>query len=86
MKYQDAVELLIAGKYVTRPTWNESNGYLVFLPGLTHFLHVTTQPKPAVVPWAADVENSSVNDWEQIFPAFPEFPEILGSSVTEDAA
>lgn len=69
MKYQEAVELLVAGKYVTRPSWNDTNGYLVFLPGLTHFLHVTTQPKPTVVPWAADIESSSSADWEAIDPS-----------------
>lgn len=76
MKYQEAVDLLIAGKYVTRPAWKDSNGYLVFLPGLTHFLQVTTQPKSNVVPWAADIESSSANDWIEINPAVQAVEEV----------
>lgn len=80
MKYQEAVSLLISGKYVTRPAWKDSTGYLVFLPGLTHFLLVTTQPKSNVVPWAADIESSSAEDWVEINPA------IQVESVQDDAA
>lgn len=69
MRYEEAVGDLIKGLYVTRPSWKEEAGYLVRIPGITNFLKVTMQPKPNIVPWAADVENSLADDWEQVIVA-----------------
>lgn len=66
MFFSDAVKELKDGKFVGRDKWDIECGYLVCLPGLTHFLKVTTQPKPQVIPWAADIEDSVSDDWKII--------------------
>lgn len=78
MNYTEAKDALLAHKYVTRncQQWNDELAYLVFLPGLTHFLKVTLVPKANVVPFAADIENSHANDWEVIEPAQVKLPEV----------
>ena len=66
MLYQEAVASLMNLNYVTRPCWEAEGGYLVRVPGITHFLKVSMQPKPQVVPWAADIESSSATDWVEV--------------------
>jgi len=68
MKYQEAVDSLLKGLFVTREVWNVQNGYLAYMPGITHFLRVNTQPKPEVIPWAVNVEDSIADDWTVINP------------------
>jgi hypothetical protein len=66
MLYHEAVAELLAGKFVARKTWEAEIGYLVCLPGLTHFLKVTLQPKSNVVPYAVDIADSMADDWDVI--------------------
>ncbi len=66
MKFAEAVSNLKDGEFVSRDKWDMECGYLVYLPGLTHFLKVTTQPKPNVIPWAADIEDAISEDWKVI--------------------
>lgn len=68
MKYEEAVQLLLSGKYVSRIAWQSQNGYLAYLPGLSHFLQVVTQPSPNVTAWAAEIDSSNAEDWIEIQP------------------
>jgi len=68
MLFAEAIENLKKGKFVGRNAWQAECGYLVYLPGLTHFLKVTTQPKPNVVPWAADIAEAISDDWNVLEP------------------
>lgn len=64
MVFNEAVEALISGKYVSRESWQKDDAsYLCFLPGIGNFLKVTVQPKPNVVPWASDIDAATANDW-----------------------
>lgn len=68
MNYQNAKDALLSNKFVTRSIkgWVDEMAYLVNLPGLTHFLKVTLVPKPNVVPWAANIEDSHAEDYEVV--------------------
>ncbi len=70
MKYQDAADLIkmTTGKFITRKIWESQLSYLVSLPGITNFLRVNIQPKPEVVPWAANKEDTYADDWELVDP------------------
>lgn len=77
MNYQEAKDALLAYKFVTRACdkWKNEVGYLVFLPGLTHFLRANLVPTPNVIPWAANIEDSHAHDWEIVEPACLKLPE-----------
>lgn len=68
MKYQEAVELVVEGVYVRRKLWETTNSYLAHLPGITNLLRVNLQPKPEVIPWAVNLEDSLAQDWEEVQP------------------
>lgn len=68
MKYQEAVELVVEGVYVRRKLWQSTNSYLAHLPGITNLLRVNLQPKPEVIPWAVNLEDSLAQDWEEVHP------------------
>lgn len=66
MLFEEAVKELKKGSnyFVTRDKWEEECGYLVFLPGVPHFIKVTTQPQPGVASWAATREDVEATDWK----------------------
>ncbi len=68
MKYQEACEHLMKGEYVSRDAWDKECGYMVCLPGVLHFLKVTTQPESKLQPWAAIKEDSLADDWKVVAP------------------
>lgn len=78
MNYIEAKDVLLSHKYVTRKCneWDGELAYLIFVPGLTHFLKVTLIPKSNVVPWAANIEESDAADWEVVEPADVRLPEF----------
>lgn len=86
MLFKEAIDNLKAGKFVGRNAWKAECGYLVFLPGLTHFLKVTTQPKPQVIPWAADIADSVSDDWAVYEPHFLEAAPHVQAVQESDAA
>lgn len=68
MLYLEACHHLMKGHYVARDKWDVECGYLVNLPGVLHFLKITTQPESKVVPWAAVKEDSLADDWKVVAP------------------
>jgi hypothetical protein len=68
MNFQEAADALDSGNFVSREAWSEQLSYLVALPGVVNFLKVNLQPKPEVLPWAANREDSSAKDWFVTLP------------------
>lgn len=63
MNFQEAGEALDELKFVSRVAWHDQGSYLVALPGITNYLRVNMQPKPEVIPWAANRVDSRADDW-----------------------
>ena len=63
MNFQEAGEALDQGKFVSRTAWHDQVSYLVALPGVVNYLRVNIQPKPEVIPWAANRIDGRADDW-----------------------
>jgi uncharacterized protein YchJ len=66
MHFVDAIHCLLKGKFVQRQTWSDKGDYLVYLPGMTHFILASTDPKPQAQAWAPNIEDSNAVDWVSI--------------------
>jgi len=63
MNFYEAGKALDDGKFVSRSAWHDQASYLVALPGVVNYLKINMQPKPEVIPWAANRVDSSADDW-----------------------
>lgn len=63
MLFQDALDGLLAGKYVTRSAWTDGS-YLIFLPGMVSVFKVVVQPQQNVGNYLWLVTDFQADDWQ----------------------
>lgn len=66
MKYQEALEAMIEGKYVAREAWKEQHKYCVLMPGMPFVWLIQTIPNPNAGVWMGTVEDQKAEDWTAI--------------------
>ena len=65
MLFNDALEALNKGEYVTRTGWNDGS-YLILLPGMPYLWKCATQPAPAAGNWLPMNVDLLADDWDII--------------------
>jgi hypothetical protein len=66
MKFTDALEALMAGKYVARAAWDATGEYVVLLPGMLYIWKILTQPNPNAGNWLPLVADLNADDWKVV--------------------
>lgn len=65
MTFNEALVLLKEGKKLSRSTWGESDGYLVFMPGMKNIWKIITMPTPNAGNHILSVEEIEAQDWKE---------------------
>lgn len=66
MLFNDALQLLIDGKYVSRNAWDASGEYCILLPGMQYIWKILTQPTPNPGNWLPLVADLLADDWKEL--------------------
>ena len=66
MLFQDALKLLLDGKYVSRNAWDVSGEYCVLLPGMQYIWKILTQPNPNAGNWLPLISDLLADDWKEL--------------------
>lgn len=83
MKFVEALDALLEGKYVQRKEWRNIGEYIVLMPGMSHIWKIITQPQPNAGNWLHTLADLLAEDWE----AFSHSREIPAAVVsTAEAA
>ena len=77
MLFNEALDGLIEGKYVTRTAWTDGS-YLVFLPGMMSIFKITIQPTVNVGNYLWLTVDFKADDW-QVYSKRDEVPSPLGA-------
>ena len=64
MKFMEALQHLLEGKYVQRPVWKQTGEYLVSLPGFAALMKARVQPSPGFAQWGPLTEDLLADDYE----------------------
>jgi len=64
MLFQEALEKLKARQPVYRKGWSPQDGYLVFMPGMTHVWKIVLSPQPNAGNYIFSFEDFNSDDWE----------------------
>jgi len=59
-----AIEQLQDRKWVYRKAWKPEEGYLVFMPGMTHIWKIVTKPTANAGNYIFSFEDLVADDWE----------------------
>lgn len=70
MLFLEALEQLKARVPVYRKGWDPQDGYLVFMPGMTHVWKIVLHPNPNAGNYIFSVEDLCAADWE-VFSSAP---------------
>lgn len=66
MLFQEALDLLLKGKYVSRDVWDKTGEYCVLLPGMQYIWKIVTHPAPNAGNWLPLVSDFLGNDYKVI--------------------
>lgn len=88
MNFQEALDLLNKGEYVTRTAWKAEEKYLCFMPGMQSIWQILTKPAPNAGNWLPFVADLLAQDFELVERAHVHSvaPEILPSEDVAAAA
>jgi len=64
MLLSEALEQLKSGAQLYRTGWNPQDGYLVFMPGMSHVWKIVLQPQPNAGNYIFSMEDLTASDWE----------------------
>ncbi len=64
MLLQEALEQLKSGAQLYRIGWNPQDGYLVFMPGMSHVWKIVLNPQPNAGNYIFSMEDLTASDWE----------------------
>ena len=64
MLFQEALVQLKGRVPVYRKGWQPQDGYLVFMPGMTHVWKIVLHPNPNAGNYIFSVEDLEASDWE----------------------
>lgn len=65
MLFQQALDKLKSGVPVYRTGWAPQDGYLTFMPGMSHIWKIVLQPNPNAGNYIFSVEDFEACDWEE---------------------
>ncbi len=71
MQLAQALEALKSGAQLYRTGWMPQDGYLVFMPGMTHVWKIVLQPQPNAGNYIFSMEDMLASDWELFSVAAP---------------
>lgn len=63
MKFAEALQGMLDGKYMGRPAWQAEAKYCVIMPGMEFIWLIQTIPNPNAGVWMAKVEDMLADDW-----------------------
>ena len=63
MLLSEALELLKAGKIVSRESWLETDGYLSLMHGMSHIWKVMLKPQPNAGNYIMSFDDLGATDW-----------------------
>jgi hypothetical protein len=66
MQFNDALQAMLAGKYVARAAWDAEAKYCVIMPGMTFMWLIQTIPNPNAGVWMGMVADLLADDWKVI--------------------
>lgn len=81
MLFSDALVQLKARVPMYRTGWEPQDGYVVFMPGMTHVWKIVLHPNPNAGNYIFSVEDLDANDWEVFIE-----PKAPVESVVENVA
>lgn len=64
MLFTEALQELKTGKYLVRESWEEKDGYIVFMPGMTHCWKILPHPNPNAGNHIFSMEEMCAEDWK----------------------
>jgi hypothetical protein len=64
MLLQEALEALKSGAQLYRTGWSPQDGYLVFMPGMSHVWKIVLKPQPNAGNYIFSMEDLTADDWE----------------------
>jgi hypothetical protein len=64
MLFEDALVTLKERLPVYRKGWSPQDGYLVFMPGMTHIWKIVLLPNPNAGNYIFSVEDLEADDWD----------------------
>ena len=85
MWFQEALVQLKAGKNVYRKGWNPQDGYLTFMPGMSHVWKIVLSPTPNAGNYIYSVEDLSANDWDIFTIQEPPCGDVIELSGADEA-
>jgi len=80
MLLQQAIELLQAGKQVSRASWLEKNDYLSLMPGMTHIWKIVIKPTTNAGNYIFSLEDLLAGDWQEFELAQEEVCEVADAA------
>lgn len=64
MLLREALDVLKSGAQVYRKGWAVQDGYLSFMPGMSHIWKIVLQPQPNAGNYIFSMEDLTCDDWE----------------------
>ncbi len=64
MLLQEALEALKSGAQLYRTGWEPQDGYLSFMPGMSHVWKIVLKPQPNAGNYIFSMEDLTSDDWE----------------------
>ena len=71
MLLKEALEALKSGAQLYRTGWDPQDGYIVFMPGMTHIWKIVLKPQPNAGNYIFSMEDLEASDWELFSVATP---------------
>ncbi len=66
MLFNEALDLIIKGKFLSRNAWDKTGEYCILLPGMQYIWKILTQPTPNAGNWLPLVADLLADDWKVI--------------------
>lgn len=64
MLLREALDVLKSGAQVHRKGWEVQDGYIVFMPGMSHIWKIVLKPQPNAGNYIFSMEDLISDDWE----------------------
>lgn len=76
MIFNEALEMLQAGKFMCREGWESKDEYICLMVGMKHLWKIILQPAPNAGNYILSVEDLLANDWKTFELAKPAIEEV----------
>jgi len=79
MQLQEALVQLKAGYPMYRTGWQPQDGYIVFMPGMSHIWKIVLTPQPNAGNYIFSMEDLNASDWEMYTGEKPVEGKVISS-------